>query len=122
MTSKRPGPAQATAATAAEPRLRTLLYRFIFFDWLFADVGRARTPVERHAALQHNRRMCRYLPVYLRRWSFLTVFAFSLGCLVERGLGAAVLSAWFFTWSCIAATGAVVIAVAWIFLAQPQQP
>jgi hypothetical protein len=103
-------------------RLRTLLYRFIFFDWLFADVGGARTPVERHAATQHNRRMSKYLPVYLRRWSFLTLFAFALGVLVERALQATLLSAWFYTWSCIAATGAVVIAVAWIFLTQPRQP
>lgn len=120
MTSKRSGPAPAAGA-AAELRLRTLLYRFIFFDWLFADVGRARTPLERHAAVQHNRRMSRYLPVYLRRWTFLTVFAFALGCLLERALHATLLSAWFFTGSCIAATGAVVITVAWIFLAQPQQ-
>jgi len=106
----------------AQLRLRTLLYRFIFFDWLFADVGRALTPIERHAATQHNRRMSKYLPVYLRRWSFLTVFDYALGALVERALQATLLSAWFYTWSCIAATGAVVIAVAWIFLAQPQQP
>ncbi len=57
---------------SAELRFRTLLYRFIFFDWLFHDVGSARTPFERHAATQHNRRMSKYLPVYLRRWSFLT--------------------------------------------------
>ena len=120
MTSKphgQPGPMEP-----AQLNFRTLLYRFIFFDWLFADVGRARTPVERHAATQHNRRMSKYLPVYLRRWSFLTVVGFALGCLVERALQATLLSAWFFTWSCITATGAVVITVAWIFLTQPQQP
>ncbi|KQQ97291.1 hypothetical protein [Massilia sp. Leaf139] len=105
-----------------ELRFRTLLYRFIFFDWLFKDVSGARTPIERHAATQHNRRMSKYLPVYLRRWSFLTVLDFALGCLVERALQATLLSAWFFTWSCITATGAVVITVAWIFLTQPQQP
>jgi hypothetical protein len=120
MTSKQHG--QREHIEPAQLRLRTLLYRFIFFDWLFADVGRARTPIERHAATQHNRRMSKYLPVYLRRWSFLTVLDFALGALVERALQATLLSAWFYTWSCIAAAGAVVIAVAWIFLAQPQQP
>jgi hypothetical protein len=107
--------------TGANLRFRTLLYRFIFFDWLFEDVGGARTPIERHAATQHNRRMSKYLPVYLRRWSFLTVLDFALGCLVERALQATLLSAWFYTWTCITATGTVVITVAWIFLTQPQQ-
>ena len=106
----------------AELRFRTLLYRFIFFDWLFQDVGGARTPIERHAATQHNRRMSVYLPVYMRRWSFFTLLDFALGFLVERGLQATLLSAWFYTWTCITATGTVVIAVAWVFLTQPQQP
>jgi hypothetical protein len=96
---------------------RTLLYRFMFFDWLFADVGAARNRLERHAAWQHNRRMCRYLPLYLRRWSVLAGFDFALGLLFERALKASLLSAWFFTWSCVGITGMVVISVAWIFLA-----
>ena len=123
MSSKPRGqPGHTEPVHAAQLRFHTLLYRFIFFDWLFADVGLARTPVERHAETQHNRRMSKYLPVYLRRWSFLTVFGFALGCLVERALHATLLSAWVFTWSGITATGAVVITVAWIFLTQPQQP
>jgi hypothetical protein len=95
---------------------RTLLYRFMFFDWLFADISAARNLFERHAALQHNRRMCRYLPVYLRRWSVLTACDFGLGVLFERALQASLLSAWFFTWSCVSLTAMVVISVAWIFL------
>jgi len=122
MTSVPESEPTAEASTSlAELPFRTLLYRFLFFDWLFADVGRARTPIERHAATEHNRRMGRYLPIYLRRWSCLTAFDFALGCLVERVLQATVLSAWFFTWSCITATGTVIITVAWIFLTQPQQ-
>ncbi len=108
-------PDQSTASAEDLP-LRSLLYRFLFFDWLFADVHAARNRIERHAARQHNRRMCRYLPVYLRRWSFLTALDFGLGFLFERGLQAQVLSAWFFTWSCVSLTGVVVITVAWAFL------
>jgi hypothetical protein len=93
-----------------------LWYRFLFFDWLFRDVGAARNRIERHAAFQHNRRMSRYLPVYLRRWSFLTAFDFALGVLFEKVLQAGLLSAWFFTWTCVSLTGMVVIAVAWIIL------
>lgn len=60
-------PTQACAAAPQDTSFWRLLYRFLFFDWLFADVGAARNPIERHAAMQHNRRMSRYLPVYLRR-------------------------------------------------------
>ena len=101
----------------AEIPFRTLLYRFMFFDWLFADMSAARNLFERHAAWQHNRRMCRYLPVYLRRWSVLTAGGFGLGLLCEKASQASVVSAWFFTSSCVTLTGMVVISVAWIFLA-----
>jgi hypothetical protein len=94
-----------------------LLYRFMFFDWLFADVSAARDGFERHAARQHNRHMSRYLPVYLRRWSVLAAFDFGLGFLFERTLQASLLSAVFFTWSCVTLTGMVVITVAWAVLA-----
>ena len=97
--------------------LRTLLYRFMFFEWMFADLSAARNLFERHACVQHNRRMCRYLPVYLRRWSVLTACDFGLGMLAERALQASLVSAWFFTWSCVTLTGMVVISVAWLLLA-----
>ncbi len=95
---------------------RTLLYRFIFFDWLFKDVSAARNVIERHAALQHNKYMSRYLPIYFRRWTVMATFDFGLGWLFERALQATVLSAYFFTWSCLTIAGMVVIAAAWIFL------
>ena len=103
-------------ADLPELRLRTLPYRFMFFSWMFADVEAARNLYERHAAARHNRHMSRYLPVYLRRWSVLTVFDFILGLLFERGLQASLLSAWFFTWSCVSLTAMVVISVAWLML------
>jgi hypothetical protein len=113
-----PHHAAAESAAAALPELpfSTLLYRFIFFDWLFRDMGAARDLFERHAAWQHNRYMARYLPTYLRRWSFLTAFDFALGVLFERALQASLLSAWFFTWSCVTLVGMVVIAAAWLVL------
>lgn len=106
----------------AEPelRLRTLWYRFIFFDWMFRDMHAARNLYERHAVARHNRHMCRYLPVYLRRWSCVTLCAFGLGCLFERATQASLLSAWLFTSSCLTLTGMVVISVAWAFLAHTE--
>jgi hypothetical protein len=108
----KPGPIDSAPET-----FWRLLYRFIFFDWLFADVCAARNLFERHAALQHNRRMCRYLPVYLRRWSAMAACNFCLGCLFEWTLQATLLSAWFFTWVCVTLTGMAVIMVAWATLA-----
>ena len=104
----------------SEPEIAflTLWYRFMFFDWLFTDISATRNVYERHAALQHNRRMCIYFPTYLRRWSFFTLTGFALGCLFERATQASVLSAWCFTWSCVCMTGMVVITVAWAFLAR----
>ena len=109
-------PQPARDDSVAEIPFRTLLYRFMFFEWMFADMSAARDLFERHAAWQHNRHMCRYLPVYLRRWSVLTACDFGLGMLFERALQASLVSAWFFTWSCVSLTGMVVISVAWIFL------
>ena len=109
-------PARSDGALAPMP-FSTLLYRFMFFGWMFRDTSAARNLYERHAALQHNRRMCMYFPTYLRRWSFFTAFDFGLGVLFERALQASMLSAWFFTWSCVTLTGMVVIFVAWALLA-----
>jgi hypothetical protein len=116
MTIDKDTQSPVTDEAAPEMPFRRLLYRFLFFDWLFRDVSAARDRFERHAAHQHNRNMSRYLPVYLRRWSFLTAFDFALGLLFEKVLQAGLLSAWFFTWSCVTLTGMVVITVAWVIL------
>lgn len=123
MTSEHPPP-PATQPGPDQPELSfgQLLYRFLFFDWLFRDVNAARDLFERHAARQHNQRMSRYLPVYLRRWSVLAVFDFCLGVLFEKVVQVTLLSAWFFTWSCVTITGMVVITVAWLFLAFARLP
>jgi hypothetical protein len=110
-----PAPGEENHASK-EASFGQTLYRFLFFDWLFRDVNAARDLFERHAARQHNQRMSRYLPVYLRRWSFLAAFDFTLGLLFERVLQATIMSAWFFTWSCVTLTGMVVITVVWLFL------
>jgi len=101
---------------ALEAPFGQTLYRFLFFDWLFRDVSAARNLYERHAAREHNRRMSRYLPVYMRRWSVLATFDFALGFLFERVLSATMLSAVFFTGSCVTVTGIVVMSVTWLFL------
>ena len=113
---------QHEAPDAPEIRFGTLLYRFLFFDWLFADMSKAMNLFERHAAWQHNRQMRRHLPLYLQRWSVLTAVDFGLGCMFEHVLETNVVAAWFFTWSCVALTGMAVASVMWVFLANPEMP
>lgn len=114
------GPNPEATAARVELSMATLLYRFIFFDWLFADMTKARNLLERNAAWQHNRRMRRHLPVYFWRWLVLTALAFSLGCLSERLLETTLMAAWCFTWSGLTLSGMVVISVLWMFLARPE--
>ena len=103
-------------AASTDIQFATLLYRFLFFDWLFADMTKAMTLFERHAAWQHNRKMRIYLPLYLRRWSVFAAIDVGGGCIFEKLLGSKLLAAWFFSWSCVTVTGMLVITVLWIFL------
>jgi hypothetical protein len=98
-----------------------LLYRFMFFDWLFTDLSQKMTLLERHAAWQHNRAMCRYLPLYLRRWAVLSGVDFAAGMLFERLLEGGVLAAWFYMWSCVALTAMALMSVLWLFLSNPDR-
>ncbi len=98
----------------------TLLYRYVFFDWLFADFGRARTVVERHAVWAHNRAMRRYLPLYFRRWSALSGIAFTLGCVFEQMMQTRVVAACCFTGCAMTMTGMALIGVLWLLLSRPQ--
>ena len=108
----------AAHAGSADIPLATLLYRFLFFGWLFADMTQATNRFERMAALQHNSAMRRHLPVYLRRWSVLAALAFGLGCLFDRLLGASVMAVFWFAVSCVSFTLMVVISVLWLFLSK----
>lgn len=98
----------------------TLLYRYVFFDWLFADFGRARNPLERRAMWEHNRAMRRYLPIYLRRWSALSGATFGFGCIFEQLLQTRLVAACFFTSCAITITGMALIGVLWLLLSRTQ--
>jgi len=118
-TQEQPDPEQSKHEELA---FSTLLYRFLFFDWLFADMNKAKNLFERHAAWQHNRKMRRYLPLYLQRWSVITVLDVGIGSVFENVVGSKVLAACFFTGSCVTVTGLMVITVLWLFLARPDMP
>jgi hypothetical protein len=98
--------------------LRTLLYRYFFFAWMFRDAS-ARNLFERAAALRHNRAAARWLPTYMRRWAVVGIGCWALGSLVEVVLGAPVLSLLFFVPGALSVPINAVILVAWLGLRLP---
>jgi hypothetical protein len=94
---------------------RTLLYRYLFFGWLFRDASRG-TRFERAAAWRHNQAQARWLPTYMRRWLVIGAAAYALGALVEAVFGAPLASALFYLPSALSVPINAVALVAWIGL------
>jgi len=90
---------------------RVLLYRYVFFAWLFQDMSRPRSLLERAAVWRYNQEQSRWLPLYMLRY---IVMGFSLA-----GLGAVaeslspVLSVMFWVPSTMTVPMFAVAGVAW---------
>lgn len=93
-----------------------LVYRFFLFDWLFADLSQTAAR-DRRAAWNHNRRMRRYLPSYLRRWGAVALGAFLIGWLCESGFAAPWMAALWFLGFTVSVAVMAVIVVVWVFTA-----
>lgn len=91
----------------------TLLYRYFFFGWLFKDASRG-TLFERTAAFRYNRQQARWLPIYMRRWLWCGLLLIGLGGAIELGLGAAVLSAFFYVPGALSVPVIGVALAAWL--------
>lgn len=100
----------------SEP-LRSLVYRYFFFDWLFSDVSRG-SLLERAAAWRTNREMRRYLPVYLRRWLVIFAGGYGLGVLFEKGFELVYAAACCYSSSCISASVIFIIVLSWFALSR----
>lgn len=96
----------------------TLVYRYLFYGWLFRDARRGNL-LERAAALRHNQAQARWLPTYLRRSIVIALVFFVLATFTESVLAAPVLSACFYVPSCLSATYHIVTAVCWAMLVRP---
>jgi hypothetical protein len=108
-----PSPSQPVGMTPVP--LRSLLYRYFFFDWLFCDVTRGDS-LQRGAAWRTNREMRKHLPIYLRRWIIVFLGGYGLGVLFEKGFAQSYAAAGCYSGSCISATVILVIVVSWISL------
>ncbi len=89
---------------------RVLLYRYLFFGWLFRDVNQG-NQFERSAAWRHNLDKAHWLLTYLRRWAALGIISFGLGMLFEHGLSEHALSAFFYVPSVLSMVVNTVIGV-----------
>lgn len=97
------------------PAFGQLLYRYLFFGWLFKDVSRGNL-FERAAAWQHNRQCARWLLTYIRRWLVLGALFFALGLLTEVVMATPALSAFFYVPSVLTVPYHVVAGAAWVGL------
>ena len=89
---------------------RVLLYRYLFFGWLFCDVSQGNL-FERSAAWRHNLDKSCCLATYLRRWVVFGLVSFALGALLEHGLSAQWVSAFFYVSSALSVVVNTVISV-----------
>lgn len=94
-----------------ELSFRILLYRYLFFGWLFQDMTRQRNLFERAAAWRHNQEQSRWLPLYIRRYAVLGGCLMGLGMLVETL--SPVLSAFFYVPGTMTVPMMAVAGVAW---------
>ena len=91
----------------------TLLYRYLFYGWLFHDAGSTRG-WQRAAARRHNRAQARWLPTYMRRWLWCGAVLYALGTLVEWLLDAPGVSVLFYVPSALSVPINAVIGAAWV--------
>jgi len=91
---------------------RSLLYRYLFYGWLFRDACRGNL-FERSAAMRHNRGQARWLPTYMRRWLVIGLLLLALALFSEAVLISPVLSAFFYVPGLLSLPYNVVTAVCW---------
>jgi hypothetical protein len=103
-----------------------LLYRYLFFGWLFRDVQRG-TWLEREAALRHNQERSVWLPTYMRRWTVLGLGLYGVGVALEA-VGHEATAPVAYVAACIAAPVIAVALAGWVLLkrapsaARPESP
>jgi hypothetical protein len=96
--------------------LRSLLYRYWFWEWLFIDLAGVRDLYARAAAWRHNVAQRRHLPVYMRRWLALMAANLAVAAVLEKALACMLSAAVFYTNSCIAVCVLFVTFVGWVYL------
>ena len=102
-----------TPARPVDTALRTLLYRYFFFAWLFKDAASGNL-FERAAAGRHNAQQARWLPTYIRRYIVCGLMLVALGGVVEPL--APLVAVWFFVPGVVTLPMTAVAFVGWLWL------
>ena len=110
-----PWPSGASKLGSSELPFRTLLYRYLFFGWLFRDAA-AGSFLERAAARQFNRERRVHLSIYLRRWLVLVVVSYALGIAAESQLAQGLAAALCYSVTTVSLAIAASIARSWLVL------
>jgi len=93
----------------------SLLYRYLFYGWLFRDATRGNR-FEQAAALRHNRAQAHWLPTYMRRWLVVGSLLFCVAAFCETVLDSPQLSALFYVPSVLSMPMSFLTAFCWISL------
>jgi hypothetical protein len=107
---------------ALEESLRSLLYRYWFWEWLFIDLHKVVGVYQRAAAWRHNVGQRRYLPIYMRRWLVVTAANLGVAAVLEKALAWMLSAAFFYTNGCIAVCVLFVTFVGWLVLGCAADP
>jgi hypothetical protein len=93
----------------------SLLYRYLFFGWLFRDASQG-TVWERSAALRHNKEQAHWLLTYIRRWVVLGGILLAVAAFTELVLRAPLLSAFFYVPTALTLTVSSLTTYFWLAL------
>lgn len=116
-----PEPSVNAHMPAPGPTGLALLWRYLFFGWLFRDASQGSLQ-ERRTAWRHNRACARWLPVYARRHGALGLLLFGLASALETLGQYPLVSAFFYVASILTVPVAVIAGVAWLGLKRLPPP
>lgn len=105
---------------AHEP-LRSLVYRYWFWSWLFADVN-SRDPFICRQRWRQNVAARGFLVVYARRWLVGSAAMALVAALLESSGAAILVAATFYTAAILAVVIASVATTAWVVLPRAASP
>ena len=97
-----------------------LLYRYLFYGWLFQD-AQCGGVWQRAAAWRHNREQARWLPTYMRRWFVIGASLFAIAWFIELVLESPLLSAFFYVPSVLCVPFNAVTVWCWTCLVHGRQ-
>ena len=101
-------------------KLRTRIYRYFFYGWMFRDAFEG-SDLERAAAVRHNVVVSRWLPTYMFRWLVGGLIVMMFEMLAERLYGDSLLSAVLTLMLIFVVLYQMITGICWAFLRPARQ-